>query len=308
MGYAGFHRPGNRIGAKRAIALLLLLGVFASSSVFAAEAPHASPDLVQARSGGTAPSQPVATVGAIPQHHAWPQTALLAPTAPEPAVDEHAGEARSAQPSREALARDLAGKWADLEARIRAEEATLAACHANYAECPGAARRLLHIIELGRQRKGRAGLAEINRAVNMSIRYVSDETQHGVDDYWSSPLATLAAGAGDCEDYAIVKYVALREAGMDPNDLRLLIVRYPRRRTNHAILLVRQDKDWLILDNLTLTLVNFHEATHYRPLFALDQRGVNVFDPRDLPVSPGDVPATLKSAEKVSKPISPSPG
>ena len=142
--------------------------------------------------------------------------------------------------------------------------------------CSAGARRLLQIVELGRQREGRARLGEINRAVNMSIRPVSDWTQYGIDDFWSSPLATLSAGAGDCEDYAIVKYIALREAGIDPDDLRLLIVRYPRRKTNHAILAVRVDADWLILDNLTLIMVNILETEHYHPLFALNQRGVSI--------------------------------
>ena len=40
---------------------------------------------------------------------------------------------------------------------------------------------------------------------------------------------TLDTGAGDCEDCAILKYVALREAGMSCNDLRILVVRYPPR-------------------------------------------------------------------------------
>ena len=41
----------------------------------------------------------------------------------------------------------------------------------------------------------------------------SDFTQHGEADRWSAPLATFATAKGDCEDYAIAKYVALREAG-----------------------------------------------------------------------------------------------
>jgi len=178
--------------------------------------------------------------------------------------------------SAEVLARDLSSKWADLQSRIRSEEVIIAACRANSAGCSAGARRLLQIVELGRQREGRARLGEINRAVNMSIRPVSDWAQYGIDDFWSSPLATLSAGAGDCEDYAIVKYIALREAGIDPDDLRLLIVRYPRRKTNHAILAVRVDADWLILDNLTLIMVNILETEHYHPLFALNQRGVSI--------------------------------
>ena len=84
--------------------------------------------------------------------------------------------------------------------------------------------------------------------MNLSIRATSDWSQYGVDDFWSTPLATLEKGAGDCEDYAILKYLALREAGVSPDDLRLLIVNYPRRRTMHAVLAVHWDEEWLLLD------------------------------------------------------------
>ena len=80
---------------------------------------------------------------------------------------------------------------------------------------------MLQLVELGRQRAGRARLGEINRAVNLSIKATSDWSQYGVDDFWSAPLATIEKGAGDCEDYAILKYLALREAGVSPDDLRL---------------------------------------------------------------------------------------
>jgi predicted transglutaminase-like cysteine proteinase len=119
-------------------------------------------------------------------------------------------------------AAEISAKWADLQSRIQSEEATLAACRAGSIDCPAAARRLLHIVELGRQRQGLARLGEINRAVNLSIRPVSDWVQYGVADFWAAPLDTLSSGAGDCKDYAIVKYVALREAGIAPDDLRII--------------------------------------------------------------------------------------
>jgi predicted transglutaminase-like cysteine proteinase len=133
---------------------------------------------------------------------------------------------------------------------------------------------LLQIVELGRQRADRARLGEINRAVNLSIRPASDWTQHDVDDFWSAPLATIEKGAGDCEDYAILKYLALREAGISPDDLSLLIVSYPRRGTIHAVLAVHLDEEWLLLDNLTMVMVNSLEATQYRPLIALDDHAM----------------------------------
>ena len=32
-------------------------------------------------------------------------------------------------------------------------------------------------------------------------------------DAWTSPFAALAAGAGDCKQYAVLKYAALQAAG-----------------------------------------------------------------------------------------------
>ena len=124
---------------------------------------------------------------------------LLCPAAqaagqPDPLADENA--------------RRAAANWRDVLARIDSEEETLAACRATPDACSPAARQLLRIVELGRQRAGRARLGEINRAVNLSIKATSDWSQYGVDDFWSTPLATLEKGAGDYEDYAILKYLA----------------------------------------------------------------------------------------------------
>jgi predicted transglutaminase-like cysteine proteinase len=195
-----------------------------------------------------------------------------------PAQNDHDEQRaiQSSEPIFDNLTRDISAQWADLQSRIQSEQETLAACRADFAECPAAARQFLQIVELGRQRQGRARLAEINRAVNFSIRPVSDWAQYGVADFWSSPLVTLSAGAGDCEDYAVLKYVALREAGLAPNNLRLLIVYDPRRRTNHAVVAVHLDAEWLILDSHTLIMVTSSDARYYRPLFVLDHRRVGV--------------------------------
>ena len=56
------------------------------------------------------------------------------------------------------------------------------------------------------------------------------------------------------------------EAGIKPDDLRLFIVWHSRHRTAHAVLAVRLDEEWLLLDNMTLILVRAREATHYHSL------------------------------------------
>jgi predicted transglutaminase-like cysteine proteinase len=172
---------------------------------------------------------------------------------------------------------EISAKWAELQPRIRSDEDTLATCRSNKNNCPAAARAFLRIVEQGRKHQGRARIAEINRAVNLSIKTMADSVQHGIDDVWSAPLATFAAGAGDCEDYAIAKYVALRQSGTASDNLRLVIVRDVRRGLNHAVVGVRFDGEWLILDNRHMVLVKATEAQHYSPLFVLDHRGVGEF-------------------------------
>ena len=88
-----------------------------------------------------------------------------------------------------------------------------------------AARRFLAIVDEGRTRSGRARIGVINREINLAIVPTSDFVQWGVDDRWSPPLETFTTGRGDCEDYAIAKYVALTEAGVPPEDVKLVVVR-----------------------------------------------------------------------------------
>ena len=174
-------------------------------------------------------------------------------------------------------AADISAKWNELQSRILADEATVSACRANQNACTPAVRQFLSIIDLGAQREGRVRFGWINRAVNMAVRPVSDWTQYGYADFWASPLQTLGSGAGDCEDYTIVKYVALRGLGILPDDLRLMIVQDEKRETGHALVAVRHEQRWLILDNRTMAILDAEDLHDYRPLFALDQNGTRAF-------------------------------
>jgi predicted transglutaminase-like cysteine proteinase len=91
--------------------------------------------------------------------------------------------------------------------------------------CPGPARKLLNLVAEGANPTGRARVGLINRAVDIAITPAIDEAQWGVEDHWSSPFETLQTHRGDCEDYAIVKYVALRQAGLPTADVKIVILR-----------------------------------------------------------------------------------
>ena len=184
-------------------------------------------------------------------------------------------------------------KWRKLETELAGEAGVFSQCRADPKHCSNAvAQKYLALIDEGRRLSGRAKIAWINRTINAAIRYTSDQDQYGMPDLWTAPLATLGTGQGDCEDYAIAKYAALRDAGFSSEDLRLLIVRDRVARQDHAVAGVRQDGRWLMLDNRHDILLEHKDAGHFIPLFALDQQGVKLFAvPYDRP--PTTAPALV---------------
>ncbi len=125
--------------------------------------------------------------------------------------------------------------------------------------------------------EGALELGEINRAINLKIKPKSDLALYGTDDVWSSPLATLAIGAGDCEDYAIAKFVALQEAGVSADDLRIVILRDDIRKEYHAVVAARLDGNWLVLDNRHMVMVEDQQMRQYHPVLLIDHDGVKLY-------------------------------
>jgi predicted transglutaminase-like cysteine proteinase len=172
---------------------------------------------------------------------------------------------------------ELPEKWRRVEAAMARDFAVVAQCHAN-GTCPVAAQRLIDISAKGSGRSGRARVGLINRAADLAITPVSDEVQWGVADHWSDPFETLLSNHGDCEDYAILKYAALLEAGIPRDDVKIVILRNVFPNEKHAAVATRVDGQWLILDNRTLTLVRDTDVTRAVPEFVLDHEGVKRFN------------------------------
>jgi predicted transglutaminase-like cysteine proteinase len=168
----------------------------------------------------------------------------------------------------------LLDKWRRVETGITKDLEVIAQCQAKK-PCPALAQKLIDLSLEGAGRSRRARVGVINRAVNLAIRPVSDETQWGVSDHWSDPLETLGSNSGDCEDYAIVKYVALLVAGLSKDAVKIVVLRNRLPNEDHAVVAVRVDNQWLILDNRTLTLVRDTDVTRAIPEFVLDDQGVS---------------------------------
>jgi predicted transglutaminase-like cysteine proteinase len=176
----------------------------------------------------------------------------------------------------EPVAGELATKWRAVKADIDHEQQVLARCRAQET-CPAVAQELLDIVAEAAGRSGRARVGLINRAVDLAITPTGDEVQWGVADHWSPPFETLRSHRGDCEDYAIVKYVALLQAGLPREDVRIVILRNVMPQEDHAVVAARVDGQWLILDSGHLALVRDTDVVRSIPKFVLDEDGVRRF-------------------------------
>lgn len=88
------------------------------------------------------------------------------------------------------------------------------------------------------------------------FRYKTDIRHWKVRDYWASPFEFVGTKAGDCEDYAIAKYFALKKVGISEKKLRIAYVKYKTNRTKfeqaHMVLLYfhKVNAIPIVLDNI----------------------------------------------------------
>ena len=125
-------------------------------------------------------------------------------------------------------------------------------------------------------------LRRINDFTNQNIVFDNDIDIWQQSDYWATPLETIGQGRGDCEDFAIFKYVSLRMAGVSSNKLRLV---YAKARLDsssgpinqaHMVLAYYATPDSvpLILDNLDRTIRPASQRTDLQPVFSFNSEGI----------------------------------
>lgn len=102
--------------------------------------------------------------------------------------------------------------------------------------------------DLGGRLSSLKTITEVNSYVN-SFPYRSDPDQYG-QEYTASATEFLTNGGGDCEDYVLAKAAILIRNKIAPlRDLRILIVHVPGSPSNHAVLAVKRNGRFLLLDN-----------------------------------------------------------
>lgn len=112
-------------------------------------------------------------------------------------------------------------------------------------------------------------IIEINLHMNKAP-YITDIINWGVPDYWAS-LRQFFKKDGDCEDYAIAKYMSLKELGFNVDMMRIVVVQDTNLDIPHAVLVVSLNGSRLILDNQISYVVKEKAVLHYRPFYSINE-------------------------------------
>lgn len=125
-------------------------------------------------------------------------------------------------------------------------------------------------------------LSGVNDFFNRRIAFVNDIDVWGVPDYWATPLETMGVAQGDCEDFAIAKYVSLRLLGIDNQHLRLIYVSarsggsFSQTTQAHMVLgyYPEPQAEPLVLDNLLTEIRPASRRPDLQPVFSFNSAGL----------------------------------
>ena len=165
-----------------------------------------------------------------------------------------------------------AERWPEVMARATQERREWLACDRGSKDCAPRLKAWRDGLAKAKGLTRWQQIVEVNRLVNSLVRFRDDIDRYGVADYWATPKEALSR-SGDCEDYAILKYLSLRELGFEDKDLRMVVVRITRRGIGHAVLAVNHDGGRYILDNLAERPVEHSVVKGYQPVYSVNARG-----------------------------------
>lgn len=143
-------------------------------------------------------------------------------------------------------------------------------------------------------------LKRVNDFFNRRTRFREDRDIWGVEDYWATPLEVLGRAEGDCEDFAIAKYITLKLMGVPSEKMRLAYVKArlggPQSSIVQAHMVLSYypapEDEPLILDNLISDIRPASRRPDLTMVFGFNTEGLWVG---------GAAPRAGASAQRLSK-------
>lgn len=130
----------------------------------------------------------------------------------------------------------------------------------------------------------------VNDVLNR-VPYVPADRNWGDPGYWETPFEFLTH-AGQCQDYANAKYLALAQSGVPDSLMRFVVVRDRQQALDHAVLVVYVAGEPLVLDNQNKAVLPADQIDRYAPYYALNTEETWTY-PQPIPpvVLAGQMPA-----------------
>jgi len=118
-------------------------------------------------------------------------------------------------------------------------------------------------------------LQHVNNFFNQ-VPFIDDIIHWGKEDYWATPVEKLATFGGDCEDFSIAKYFALKQLGVPEDKLRLTYVKAIRLNQAHMVLTYFPEPTAmpLVLDNLVPGIRPAVERRDLVPVYSFNGDGL----------------------------------
>lgn len=118
-------------------------------------------------------------------------------------------------------------------------------------------------------------LTEVNRFFNQ-FKYQNDMKLWGQKDYWATPEEFIGVNSGDCEDYVVAKYFALRSLGVPDERLYLTYVKAVRENMAHMVLSYFETPKSipLILDNYDHRMLPASKRRDLLPVYSFNAKSL----------------------------------
>lgn len=120
-----------------------------------------------------------------------------------------------------------------------------------------------------------AKLKSVNDYINR-VPFINDRIHWKKEDYWASPVDKFATNGGDCEDFSVAKYFALKKLGVPEEKLRLTYVKSIPLKQAHMVTtyFARPDAIPLVLDNLNPKILPANLRKDLVPVYSFNGGGL----------------------------------
>lgn len=109
-----------------------------------------------------------------------------------------------------------------------------------------------------------------NKFVNQ-VNYLLDQYHWRKEDYWATPYEFISTGAGDSEDFALMKYYVLMLMGIDEKKLKLMSYQKENKQTVKYKTKTVVDPQYIVLayfhneDSVPLIFDTVHKKIYKEP-------------------------------------------